>query len=140
MSRVISIRVDDDVANILERVGGNRSAYLAGLVRDACSDWQQAHDTLRVRDVSSAQILAVCDALNGTWLRIGVPGGVASSVALAIADAAECTDVLDKWDLDAGEWRALAELALSEDVGLALWVLAREFWRGNVEVERRLCA
>ena len=132
-----TISIDSDAADLLSRAAGERGGgeYLSRLVLDAYREWYESLSVLVIsRGWRREELYAVADALNGYWLT-GRPRGAGFGIELH--DHARLEGALVKWGLDGDVWRGRIE-SLTDDDAWHLWVVAREFWRGNRELEAAL--
>lgn len=127
----LTISLESDIADLLDRAAGARPAgYLSRLIEEAYREWHDALYRLVSQGWRREELLAVCDALSGYWLT-GRPRG--SHFGLALHDHARLEGALTKWGLDGDVWRGRVE-SLTDDDAWHLWIVAREFWRGNREL------
>lgn len=115
---------------------GNASRYVEQLVTDSWTEWQEALASLRAASWDRPEILAACDALNGHAL----PGGVGTAWLWAeLADAERLSGTATRHGVEPAVWAARVEQVRTDaDLARALWIVAREFWRGNAALERAI--
>lgn len=131
----VKLSLDPSTAELLGRTG-NASHYVDSVVGQRWQEWQWALGTVQALGWLPAEILAACDACNGLWHDGPMPG---SWLAQELHDAAQLDGLVQKWEIDADRWPGLlAALGQNDQLGHALFLVAREFWAGNDEVERRI--
>ena len=129
----MNISISDEVAGLLDKVE-NKSGYIARLVEEAWREWQEALRALDVAGWRSAEVRAACDVLNGTIWSVGESSG--PMVAHRLEEATRLDGLAKKWELDGDHWRGIIEdLALRRELGFAVVVVVREWWRGNKALE-----
>lgn len=86
---------------------------------------------LRTCELTEAEALLVCDALNGTWRDWGGLGQVSarSALTLEIEDSIRLNNLDKKWGVDEGAFWAKASL-WSEAQCLAVVDAVERFWAG----------
>ena len=132
---LLKVSLDPSTAELLGRVG-NASRYLDAVVGQRWQDWQWALRTAQDSGWSTAEILATCDALNGTFHEGPMPS---TWLQAELADATSLNGLDAKWAIEPKAWKAkLKTLAGNEQLSHALWTVAREFWAQNDELERRV--
>ena len=135
----LQLRVDADVADALAQVDDLR-AYVEGLVRSRRREWQAAYLRLSLAGWTGPELCAACDALNGYGgiEAFGIGGG-AAGIALELHDAQRLTDVCAQWGASHERWvEHIDRVHEYPEEAEAVGVIAREFWAGNGEVERRI--
>ena len=133
--RRINISLDEDVAQLLERVE-NKSGYLANAVRERWEEWQNALSVLLSLGWRRAEVLAACDSTNGLLHHGPMPG---SYMAAELADSAALNGLCAKWEIDPVRWSGLVhDVAHNLELAHALWTISREFFAHNLELEQKL--
>lgn len=129
MSRVkLSVQLESGTAARLEplREARQLTSWLDAVLAEHIRQLDMAWATLIGAGWTREQLLAACDALNGTWLhdQMGAP----SFLALTLSDADRLDRVAAKWD--AQDWPAVVA-RVRDDAGQAeaLRLLVIDFWR-----------
>jgi hypothetical protein len=134
-----NLSLPDHVIALLDKVGdGNRSEYVATILEQRWQEWQQALDTLREAGWRAPELLAACDALNGCgllpdrWQHAGL--------ALELHDAERLNQTASRqWDVPPERWQERVQQVHEHPaIGRALYLVAREFWSSNDEVEHAI--
>lgn len=114
---------------------------MAELVNAAERRWRANLALLRGLGWANAELLAVCDVLNG-YAQLGEMGGMGTEgagIALELADAQRLNGTAAKWDVTDARWAELVAATHANPwVARALYDLAAEFWRHSSRLERAL--
>jgi hypothetical protein len=123
-----SISIAPDVNAMLERIG-NASEYISASVRQRWQRWSRALGELRQAGWENNEILAACEALNGSvhfeQLAVWAP-----RVARELVDWHK-TEQAAKWKLARAHEERIEKLGENAMLATALVVVVAEFWSGN---------
>ncbi len=143
--RRANLLLTPEAKGILERVG-NQSEYASQIIVERSTAWQSAlallqgpleHKGKRLPDGwHSQEIIAACDGLNGLYIP-PTSGSLRNKLAPVLQANEE--RLKERWGLNPGHWyKAFTLLGKMEEIARALWIVVREYWTGNEELERRL--
>lgn len=126
-----NLTLDTTTLDILAEQG-NASRYVDQLVQDAERDWLEALRALREAGWRGAEMIALCDVLNGYWAH-----GPPTWIAQEMHDAQALNRTAERHDVSPERWAELTRQAAEHtELARACITLAREFWRMNPRVER----
>jgi len=126
-----NLSLSAEVLGLLEQVGERKATeYVERLVRDRWQEWQDALGLLIGEDMTTNEIIACCDILNGHYHVAGTDPG--QSVSLSLHDGQALDRTAQKHGCDLERWRLLV-LRVREFRGLgeAILTVSREFWSDN---------
>ena len=127
-----------ETLGLLDQVG-NASAYVERVILDRWREWQQALGLLAEDGLTTGEILACCDILNGYYDLISIGDGLAgraASVALELHDGQALSRTAQKHGCDLERWRLLVQrVRESQALAGAILTVSREFWAGNEAAE-----
>lgn len=135
-----NISIDEETAAALERqqaAGGEASAYLEGLVRDAELGRALAFAAVQADGWHPKEIAAACQALSGSSsFGLAVrPGAVAANLSLVGMADHQRAAWLDHFGVDVETWGMRCEAVRTDDeLAAAVVVLARLFWADDAVV------
>lgn len=116
---------------------GNASEYVERIVLERWREWQNALAVCVGHEMTSSELLACCDVLNGHHLLAytGIDTGN-QGIALELHDGQRLNGTAEKWEIDPGRWGALVQrVARTPALAEAISTVATEFWAGNEACE-----